>query len=290
MDYVLSIPAANFFALLNSASKDATATAREHFRNVEPFEAFRVVIADAIWQRRNRFLSFENVVATNLSEPIQGNFSDNRARPVTSEWRYENGDFFMVNFGGLPIRQRSSAYNPNRDFFVRVTTPRHEFKLPGFELGFTNFDSRYFGFVHTLGFNLINKPEIGYDPPVSDLLFQEGGKGVTVEGRPYNPFVQLPISVGDYFVIPYLVGDFGIGMGTIIHAFAGGTVGARFAWPTGNRNRKLYLGLEYSMRWQGSVVGFKIESENELGQPTNIDFPIPGNPLRTFGVRFGFEY
>jgi len=293
MDYVLSIPAPIFFNLLSSASRDASATARDHFRNVEPFEGFRVIIADAIWQRRNRPLDFENLVATDLAEAIQGNFSDNRGRPVASEWRYENGDFFMVDFGGLRIREGGGirgTYEAYRGIFVRATTPRHELQTAGFELGFTNFATPHFGIVHSLGFNLINIPEIRRPTDPADSPLQESRRGVTVEGRTYNPFVQLPISVGNYFVIPYVVADFGVGIGTITYAFAGGTAGARFVLPVGSRgNRKLYLGLEYSYRRQASLVDVRISYVHEDFGDSTKELPVPQN-LSTFGLRFGFEF
>jgi len=293
MDYVLSVPASIFVDFLRSASRDASTTARDHFRNVEPFEAFRVIIADAIWQRRGRPLDFENLAVGGLTESIQGNFSDNRGRPVTSEWRYENGDFFMVNFSGLPITEGigiRGTYEGNRGIFVRATTPRHDYQSAGFEFGFTRFHTPHFGFLHTFGFNLINVPEIRRPTDPDDFPFQRGQRGVTVEGRPYNPFAQLPIAVGNYFVIPYIVADFGVGIGTIIHAFVGGTAGARFVLPVGSRgNRKLYLGLEYSFRRQASLVDVRVAYIDEQLRETTKELPVPRN-LGTFGLRFGFEF
>jgi len=184
--YMLSVPAVSFVDLLRSASRDASTTARYYFRNVEPFEAFRVIIADAIWQRRNRALYFEALAITDFAEFTKGNFLDSRGRSVTSVWRYEDGDFFMVDFGGLDVRQRergegiSGYYEGDRGIFVRGTTARHELQTAGFEFGFTRFRTPHFGFIHTLGFNLLNIPEIRWPTDPDDFPFQ---RGFEVPGR-----------------------------------------------------------------------------------------------------------
>ncbi|MDR0437888.1 MAG: serine protease [Bacteroidales bacterium] len=271
VNYMLSVPAENFTAMLKSASDNARIAAVEHLRNVEPFEAFRIVIADAIWQKRTGPLNFENIVATDLTAPIKVNFSEN-GKPVQSEWKFKNGELFMVNFGGLPIKQRKSGrtidYDPDMGIYVAMTPPAHKLESSVFELGFMSFWSKYFGRGFALSFNNVTIP-----PKPCDLPDKEDEKGFNL-GMSFLTFAQFPIQINTYYLIPYAVVPVGIGIGSGFVPFIGVNAGARFALPLRN-SRNLYLGVEYRMRFQKELLE---------------DYPKFPERTNTIGFTFGFEF
>ena len=279
MDYVLSIPAESFISFLRSASDSARIAAGGYFRNVEPFEAFRIIIADAIWQRRNRPLSFENIVATDLTEPIKGNFLDNRGRPVTSEWRYENGDFFMVDFGGLSVRARRDAalsdYNPGRGSSVSTTFPISDWQEVNHQYSWSWFFNRHFGLAQAVWLSSVHIPE-REDAATGDTLRarQERTFGVA----PIIPFAQYPISLGRFHVIPYVQVPLSLNLGELATLSAAVDIGARFGLMTSRNNRFWYLGVFYRMNSHWPAFAFLSSGEERWNFRTH-----------SFGITLGFQ-
>ena len=275
-NYMLSVPAANFITMFRSASADARASAIEQFRNVEPIEGIRIIIADAIWQKRTNLLSFENLIATGSRAPITTFFSE-RGRPVQSRWRYENGNLVMIDFGGLPIRHQregvSLQYEPDRGFALATTFPIGEWQETNYEFTWSWFHNQYLGLSQAIRVSRISVP-IRIDGKTGDTLrVQESGSfGLTLAA----PFVQYPIPFSRFFLIPYVQVPLSMNLGSITSISASAEVGARLALSFRN-NRYLYVGTFYRMNFHRAVM-------------RDLEGSDPGFRTHAIGVTLGFNY
>jgi serine protease Do len=270
MDYMLSVPAISFMAMMSSASDSARIHAREQFHEIEPFGAFRIIIADAIWRTRSNALTFENTAAAQTPAVINVNFSEN-GKPVQSEWKYDEGYFSLINFGGLRIKQfrtkASKNYNPDAGAHATVAFPNNDFQTTIYEIGLSRFYNRYIGQGGAFGFNMIDIP--------AQNEHSEPEK-VTNVCIIFNALIlQRPIEISKFHIIPYGRVPLAMNLGNALYASVGADFGAKFGMAFKNGNF-VYLGLEYRMRFAKYLA-----SEYRGILPER---------LNSFGITLGYEY
>lgn len=94
-DYIFSVPASTFIEMFANASKDAKDDADKALRKLEPFDAFRIVIADAIHKKLKKTEpayegTKENVGKITSTMSLKG---DN----IEMGWTPESGEWFLAS-------------------------------------------------------------------------------------------------------------------------------------------------------------------------------------------------
>ena len=268
-EFIFSVPVAVFTEMLNNASTAASADARTAFRNIEPFDAFKIVIADAIFGRLQRTTPTFGTVKTGKGDAGLSSTFTIRGREMEMEWALEDGEWLLVNTSLLRENNRAAQHNA----WDRVRNTRYvsfgrllDTSAPSsFSFVMETKTSKYFSGFYELIFGHQYINEHIYIRPVENFvtgeiirldtittparLFDYWGINIGLQFEYPMSFSSFPIQVIPFVKIP---GGFGFNIidnddfiPFYINLNFSVRPGIRFAYPLGKKNRHIFIDLEY---------------------------------------------
>lgn len=270
-NYIFSIPETIFMNTLSVASKDAAKDADNALRAGEPFEAFRIIIADALY-RRQQIIEMTDIIVKKDSSKI---FSEGiiKGKKIEMEWKWESGNWNLVNSTLLKIKEDNNIYTKdwseiNRSTYAGIGINKKENE---YSFGFQRYFSQY----------VISFSEFVYGNREVEVVEEEmqslnKSKSLTYGGFSYGFQFQLPMKLSSVYIIPFMKIPVGINIGMkIANVHIGVRPGLRVAIKVGKNDKKfLYLDTEYRYRYAKSI---------------DDDYNLPPS-VSSFGLCFGFAY
>ncbi len=251
-DYMFSIPASTFMEMFADASKDAKDDAVKALRKPAPFDAFRIIVADAVHKK----LKKTELVYTGTKEDSDKIISNVTAKGKEAEmtWTPESGEWFLINTSGLDMK--TSANNSyatrgweeiDRAIYVGIGFPFGDDEKNKYTLGFERRHAKWFALFYELS---LGKKVAKTEEPDEKGQMQPATVSLGYFGFSFGPHFQVPLKFGPVYTIPFVKVPIGVNLGseaTDIHIGAG--PGVRFAFQLGKKDKFLFLDAEYRYRY-----------------------------------------
>jgi serine protease Do len=248
-NFIFSIPAPAFIEMLADASKDAKDDADKAFRRLEPFEAFRIIIADALYKKLKKS---ENVF-TNTKEEITGYISTVtiNGKEVEIGWTNESGNWLLTNCSNiLQKTDTGNAYTRLWDdigcgkyagYKFSLSKEKEKIILLCYEMRYSRYFATYMDIILGSVNGEVENPDGGED---------KIKKGSAYIGASYGFNIQLPLKLCPFYTNPFIKIPLGGNMSADYAEFhVGFAPGVRFAIPVGKKKDVfIFLDAEYYFR------------------------------------------
>jgi serine protease Do len=289
--FIFSIPVATFTEMLSTASSVARADARTALRDVEPFLAFRIVIADAIYKKLQRTTPIYGTVKASSDDARLTSTSTIRRKEVEMDWALEDGEWLLINTNLLDKSKNNKGAWQGVDKVRYIGVGQLlDVEAPiSFSLVFERQFLKYItGFSEiTRGYKFISESiYIDHENISNDTialparLFDYWGFNLGLQFQYPISFQSFPIQVIPFVKIPL---GAGFGNSDSDGSFAmtfdyGFRPGVRFAYHLGKRDRHIFVDVEY--RYNGFLNFDNISSKSAQKLFSNS----------MFGINLGFAY
>jgi len=270
--YIFEISAPTFIEMFKRASKEAKDDAEKAFRRVEPFEGFRIIIADAIYTKLKN------------SEPVYIDTKDNmskisvKGKEIEIEWIEDSENWTITS---STIMKVSDSQNVKTNVWDKIDTALYGsvgFPLDGREdinllIGREFRYLKYLAFYleFSLGSKYVEKDyyDSGLTYPITTSLGYVGCN-LGVQG-------QYPMKLGPIHTIPFVKNQIGMNLAEEFFDLDYGIIpGIRFAIQLGKKDKLIYIDTEF----RNKINIFRKMDKNYV-IPTSASM---------FGLSLGYAY
>ncbi len=277
--YVYNIPAPEFIKMLKEASKEAKTDAIEAFRDVEPFQAFRIVIADAIYKKIKK----ATLTYVGSSENIAENYEITskatlQGKEMQMQWAQTSGEWYLTNTSALKIKKTKEGQASVEDWeevehsvFGGIGFPSGKAIGYDYEFGYTR---HYASFFATSGIFSTGRKFVEDSIYTMTGKYEKETKTLKYFGIELSLDFQVPLKFCPVYTIPFVKLPVGVNLGDDASTFyVGAKSGIRFAIKLGKGCNFLYLDTEYRYKYAVS------QDDDDLS-----------SSFSTFGLNLGYAW
>jgi len=263
--YIFSISVTAFIEMFTGASKDAKDAADKAFRQLEPFDGFCIIIADAFYQKIKNTTS----VYIDTGEEFASRATINR-KETEMTWTREGENWLLMSSALLQESGTGRSYTRMWDDVGYAVSLGIGFPLDDVEnIAYTlNWGRRYsknFAMLWELTYGKKKIEPIDIDD--KDYL---GYVGIAV-----GIDLQVPLKFSRLYTNPYVKVPVGYNTGKDFgETYFGVRPGVRFATQVGKKAKFLFLDVEYRYK-------------NAFSQKGDYDFP---KTTSMFGLSLGYAF
>ena len=235
-NYIFSVPSFEFIEMFTNASKDAKDAADDAFRNLVPFEAFRIIIADALSKSLKKS-DLEYIDVKEDSTKFVSTASI-KGKTIEFEWNLETDNWLLTNSSFPKIKNVAGEWEKISWAILSSVG----YSLDGRE---TNSYSLCFEFNYKKHFAFFFDFKIG-----QKLFNEENYLNGYYYGISFGTHFQRPFKSNQVQTILFVKFLLGFGIGEDVNDLHLGTIpGLRLAFPFGNKGNFLFLDAEYRFKY-----------------------------------------
>ncbi len=270
--YIDNITVNNFYDLVNSSSDKAVDAMKEQFVNGYPIEGVRIAIADAIVRMLEKkslsFVSIDNF--TDNSQPVNVVLSSNGVN-TNSVWNGERGtwqisDFSLLNLNNLGKKGIATDFGYTTSIKIGTDIPlkSHEGIRYSLSVERTVYTFMTYGFNFHYGSSEYIQSDYDYAEHRYDTTYVSknyAGLDLSLGG-------QLPVKVGQIYLIPRLQGFYGLDFGgeNLGGMYYGYSLGVEAAYKL-QRKTYLFVGTSYKHKLSPKFFSEDSSRVNPSGVP-----------------------